>query len=317
MAGKGPNAPPYTRHLGASPFPRSQDFMSLFGDIRSILHGAPSAQAWEEIIELLEQLDSPQLEQEILPYVHRAVQSWDDRLLTPPRAWLDRVLGGKREPRMALVRRLSLTHTDLEGRRFQELIRSPYLEHLTSLELTWPGLDLDQLVTLLYHRSLSRLTELSLEGTELGDGAVDLLCLTGFVHRLEILELERNELSDGAVSRLVDELGPSLRVLDLSSNHITSQGFAAICRAPHLTSLERLSLWNNAVGDEGVDALVNTSFLPSLRSLDLERNQLTDLAAELLLDWEGLSRMARLDLGHNPMSEELRTGFTRSIAPET
>jgi len=286
--------------------------MSIFGDIRSVLHGAASAQAWEEVVALLELLETPQLEQEILPYVHRAIKGWDDRLLVPPALWLDRVLAGAREPRMILVRRLSLTHTDFEGQKFQQLIRSPYLEHLTSLELTWPGLDLDQLVTLLYHRSLSRLTEFSLEGAELGDGAIDVLCLTSFVHRLEVLELERNELSDGAISRLIDELGPSLRVLDLSSNHITSRGFASICNAPHLTSLERLSLWNNAIGDDGVEALVESSFLPRLSALDLERNQLTDLAAELLLDWEGLSRMTRLDLGHNPMSEDARAEFSVS-----
>jgi uncharacterized protein (TIGR02996 family) len=198
-------------------------------------------------------------------------------------------------------------HVDLSP-----LAESPLLARVTALELRRQYLAADDLEELLHSPCLNALNSLDLGENVLGVEGAALLgdCrLDG----LSILGLAENSLGDRGVRALLEGLLlAGVRELDLGRNSITDDGLGYLARSPRTAHLTVLDLQHNAVSDNGVRALLGSPHLRSLRGLDLSANFLGDQGVRTLIAAAVLRDMAALDVHDNPFGDDGLDAWRRS-----
>ena len=241
-----------------------------FGEVRSLAHQPPSAQAWAELSALLEQAPQAQARQLLLPYLSRQLERWPDALLEAPLEWLARALSGHEVPLLALARTL-----DAELLTPQELI-----------ELAQRGL-LDGLRALRVQAHGPRVATLH----EVLKAAPAL--------RLHTLEL-RGPLPEDALRGLVAHpTAPRLRTLSVQGAALGLRVAQRLGHSPALRGLERLTLRDAQLDAPMAQALAKAAHLPNLRALSLSGSSFAPGAMrELLSCGELTTRLSELDLSH-------------------
>jgi hypothetical protein len=78
----------------------------------------------------------------------------------------------------------------------------------------------------------------------------------------------------------------------------------AICRSPHLTSLQHLRLSLTDFGDEGAAEIVSSGVLKRLRVLELAYGCMRDAGARRLAACPDLKKLTLLDLEMNALTED-------------
>jgi len=96
--------------------------------------------------------------------------------------------------------------------------------------------------------------------------------------KLTVVLLPHKNLTDDNLAYVARELLPSVKKLNLRSNHITSRGINHI---KHLTSLEKLDISENPIKDRGAKKIAQ--FFPNLVFLDVSSTGLTDKGISVIL----------------------------------
>lgn len=81
--------------------PQTAQRAIMFGELRSLSSGAPSAAKWRELCVLIERLwlDEPHhVEAELLPYLTRQLAMWPDSMRVMPSSWLGYIQRGDYPP---------------------------------------------------------------------------------------------------------------------------------------------------------------------------------------------------------------------------
>ena len=178
-------------------------------------------------------------------------------------------------PTLRGIRALSLAHNQIGPDGIASLAASPHLDALESLDLSGNRVDARGLQAIAASRSLSRLTSLRLASARVDTKSLQAL--------------------GGAAFRL--------RRLDLSENHLRTEGAEALSRLP-LGRLESLALRGNLIGPDGVALLAVSTLFSSLRDLDLGRNAIGPSGAATLAVSRHLGELRRLDLSQNNLGRE-------------
>ena len=255
-----------------------KDLAIWFGDVRALVHGPPSAQAWRELTErLVAWPDARERDEQLLPYVRAHVHSWPDALRVAPWPWLAAIIERQRCPCFELVRAVD---ADQRVHRFtiKRLARRPALSRVTHLTLQSNELDAAMLRHVLSSPYLMQLRALTIMHNALGARGLSPLQAVSLGWRLTSLRLQHVELDRRAA-------------YELSRAHLM------------LERLEALSLSMNPLGAEGVRALLGAGALPALRELELSHCHLHDEGARTLLAWRATPALRALDLSCNGMSE--------------
>lgn len=264
-----------------------------FGELRSLVHGAPSAAAWGKLCALMDDpvwgADPALWREEVFPYLDAQLGAWPDALRLAPQRWGEAICAGKRAPALALARRLTIAAAPIGNRGAFRLSQAP---------------------------ELSGLTHLSLWLCDIGQEGARQLALTPYLPRLHTLDLRRNAASDdGAAQLATSEALGALRVLILQDNVVGDVGAQAMAASAQLARLERLNLCDNAMTYVGLDALGRSPHAKGL-TLHLEGNDMDEtLAARLVRPgalrqwmWEAVSRLDRLWTGGAPAARGQREG---------
>ena len=102
--------------------------MASFGDLRSVLHNAPSEEVWEAVCHTLSEMRGTDIEGVVVPYALAHLTGWPDELRRAPLRWKDALARGARLPFTSVVRVLDLTG---EGLRNEDMLTPVSYTHLT------------------------------------------------------------------------------------------------------------------------------------------------------------------------------------------
>ena len=226
---------------------------------------------------------------------------------------------------------LSLARNDLTLKGFLAMQQARFVPRMRSLDLSSNWLRVSHADDAFFTHDFQHLRRLDLSNNQLGDRGITLMLRQDAEHlpALEELTLHHTGLTAHAMEDVAQSMITSqLRVLDLSDNHIQSQGLhtlmesshlrqlehlslkntgnandaiLALCDTPHLTSLRHLNLAKTSLGVLGAELLANSTNLQALVSLELQGNELGREAMNHLVRWAGLGRLVELDLAHNEL----------------
>jgi Ran GTPase-activating protein (RanGAP) involved in mRNA processing and transport len=169
------------------------------------------------------------------------------------------------------------------------LFRSPWLNQLRLLELTWNPLTTRALDVLASSAALQHLHTLHIGGlasqvrTSLNGKGIGALASSPHLTRLDTLALTATGLGDPEMRLLADAFRlPNLRRLALRGNAIGPDGIEALASSPVLADLRFLDLCGNPIGDQGALALARSPHLEHIR--------------ELLLGWARIGKAGKAAL---------------------
>ena len=306
-----------------SPVSSNHSPETRFGDLRSLLQRAPSAQVWFELIELLEdwqEEDPNDFVRVALPYVCGHLDHWPDRLRQLPIDWFESWCEQRDEQdmergawRFTLARAFvapELPHRDTARALVRGMTQSEWLEDATVLEM--PRCYMRNLPIWMLARSskLGRLEALDLSYNGLSVWSMHALQRAESLTAIERLSLDGNGLDARALMPLAARTDwRRLRALSLSSNALGDEGMEVLTSAPHFSRLRELSLAKNEIGDEGIQILANSAMYGSLECIDLANNNLGSRSCEALA---AAPSLVELDLTGNTIDEFGGVSLVRS-----
>lgn len=212
-------------------------------------------------------------------------------------------------PLLGVVSELDLCNCDLGPRGLELLIRSPFLQHLRTIDLGFNKLDDAAVEALSRSSSFLALTELALNDNDaIGDPGVRSLSQSPFFAGLTALDLSGNDIGDaGATALAASRCLPALRAAKLAGNRIGDAGVTALVRSPlferALSATQELVLRANAIGHAGAAVLASHRALRSCTYIDLSHNYLGDTGAGVLLESPHLERVKTLKLARNQLTD--------------
>ncbi len=302
-----------------------------FGELRSLLHGAPSHGTWVRLCRLLGSLDDDQLGSVAVPYAASHLRGWPDALRASPRRWLDAHLAGVSRPYWSLVRALDLEgrvidhplctrlrsdllgepistllarDTHIEHQDAADLLDSPTLEHLAHVDLSRTVLT-EKVIRLLADSDvLLSARILKLNACKLGNDGLRIVSLAHSFESLEHLELSDNRVGLMGLEMLADsDFACQLRRLDLSDNHIGRWGAMAVGQIDEVSHLVQLNLKNCDLFDEGLAALAAASRFEDLVEVNLESNSIRNDGIVSLVESGAMRSVEVLRLGGNKIGD--------------
>ena len=197
------------------------------------------------------------------------------------------------------LRSLDLHFNDLE-RSIDTLCAWPVFKDLRCLDLSLNSLgDVPgSLKRLMSEPALANLSSLSLWSNELTAKDFRSAARTCVMKRLTSLDLSSNRMGDDGVAAMLKLPLSSLRILELSTSDITSEGVQFLAKSKKLKNLRRLNVGHNdGVGDPGIAAIAESHHLSQLTHLNLARTKLGEKGAEALIESQSLQSMRQLNIG--------------------
>lgn len=254
-----------------------------FGQLRSLVHGAPSPPRWQELCASLERWPARRVREVVLPYLEAELERWPRALRLAPPRWVLRLSLEQEVPGWGIARTMRLRGLTLPGRL--EALRLAQREELGCIQRLeiWGGgrnaawfellvaggqlapeelrvLDWDlsprRLVRALKGARLERLRALQLERARLADPELEGLLELEPVRAVTRLQLAHNRLTDAAAFELARASWRALAHLDVSHNRIGARGARALQRAPGMPALQTLALRGNRIGQEASRAMI-------------------------------------------------------------
>lgn len=206
------------------------------------------------------------------------------------------------------LRRISTLYVQYAGDEFCErLAEASHLNALRSLRISSPPpkdkrLSAQGLHTLAHSDVGQDLEHIELRGIPLGRDRLRVLG-TDF-EKLERLHCTSASIDSDVVSELVSQgLPEQLKVLDLSSNHLGTEGVRALCAGHAFTSLLKLNLSGNQLDAEAIDVWVKQSGHTQLESLCLNSNQIGDEGIHTLAESPTTHALKTLKVGFNAVTQ--------------
>lgn len=151
-------------------------------------------------------------------------------------------------PHLPLLTRLDLSENDLVVDEFaiEAIASSDRLTHLYHLDLSYNNLRDSEFLPLLRSTYLNSLTSLRLRGNRLSSASLCSLASASFLQRLIVLDLGANALDDdGVVALTQSPYAANLRLLDLTSKRLGQLAATALTTSPYLTGLSELHFESN------------------------------------------------------------------------
>ena len=71
------------------------DEQERFGELRSLVNGEPSEEAWDAICAILEDEDDDRVREELSPYLEHHLADWPDEIRVVPAPWYFAILAGE------------------------------------------------------------------------------------------------------------------------------------------------------------------------------------------------------------------------------
>lgn len=308
-----------------------------FGELRSLLHGAPSASGWRAICELVQSWPSDDVQgaQQAIHYALDHLRRWPDALRVVPRAWLDAALLGQPPAYLPLATHLDAPYYGLSARDLSVLAASGALDHwrvirlahsplraegawvlasapceLVGLDLSYCSLGDAGAAQLARARRWDGLRELSLDRNDLGPDGLEALMLASFIPSLESLSLASNWLTDACAAQLSTPRLRSLHTLNLDANRLGDRGVRAMMESRwSAPRLRRLSLAANGLGPDAAQAIAWRAFASPLESLELGRNMIGSRGLHALTESSRLDNLIWLDVSNNALRDEALWAF--------
>lgn len=238
-----------------------------FGELRSLLQRAPSAERWRQLCHIFESFGADQFDDMIVPYVRSITRSWPRELCVAPQRWVLAELEGQVLPYWSVARVLSLSCSYLKPQQIKQLLSSDRLGFVEALHM---------------------------DSNRGGASTAGLLASATSLTALEVLDLGYNELTPSSLEQLVQApCLAKLRVLNLEGNAIRG-GMGALSRAPWLDGLTSLDL--RACGLNDADLVLFKQPMSSLQRLKLDRNSELGRKFFVALADAELGAMERLEL---------------------
>jgi uncharacterized protein (TIGR02996 family) len=250
-------------------------------------------------------------------------------------------------PELVRLCELDLSRLSLGEGGLEQLLESPYLANLTTLNLRNKSLFPHRISLLASTRALPRLAALQLGGCGVTDEDLEALLRAPFARQLTELSLALNDpeatgVTDAGLQLLAATPLPRLRSLVLDRTYFTAEGIAALAGSENLPALDslnlgawidwfgefhsraglaeallplasrlrRLDLEGQELGPEGA-AILTHAVMPRLRHLNLGANRLGSAGLQILLAAPWVGNLRVLNLGYNDLDgEALRTLLT-------
>lgn len=300
-----------------------------FGDLRSLLHGEPSAQAWLGLCHLIEQIIERQTPAEqVIPYAQAALSRWPQHLRVLSGEELRRWAGGQAVPALSLIKRVELKDEPVEV--IQGLVRHaellPCAVELRLISQSMRDLSLIALIKSL--RAAGRLSELWIDYggqaliAELGQGLRaqglglmpleqaqlrhanlfepslwDMAQIPG-LRTLRVLSSQLQESGD----RVEVALSPSLEELDLSGTKLNARRLELLGESLGTASaLRRLKLSFIKSSAEALGGLLRVERARALTHLSLALNELGPSSMLPFFESEAHWSLKSLELQRNPL----------------
>jgi hypothetical protein len=285
---------------------------ALFGELRSLFQHAPSAQLWRELCELADAWSDEGFVHVALDYALNHLRGWPDALREPPPRWVDALayqqLGD--EPRALLCTTLAPRSGSLEHDELMRLCASPYLAHITTLDLGGWGLSAGHIAHIVASPHLSNLTTLELGLNPIGPDGARAIAASPHMGRLSALYMVQCHIGpEGAAMLAASPHMRQLRALNVRQNKLGDVGVAAL----GALALEELYAGENEVGDVGLSALCGADSLRGMHTLVLDRNAITASGVEFLLaPGSTLRGLEVLDLCSNHINDAGLSAFARA-----
>lgn len=237
-----------------------------FGELRSLVHGAPSRGAWDELCRWIERQDETQ-QRQWLPYIQTGLASWPAALRCAPQAWLDTAL---ERPVLAL-----------------SLVRWIRCRAPTSSEawLRWGQL-----------AELEHVEGIDASATGLKRAGLKALWSAPCFARIKHLNLRQNPLAGALIGVLSIPRQPTLVELSLSACALRHEDIDALAQSAALANLERLDLSRCELDDESITRHLSSPHLGRLKRLDLSANTLGLEAARAISQTRALGALEELRL---------------------
>lgn len=255
-----------------------------FGELRSILHGKPSASAWNRLCGLLEAQTAcaERMSHHVLPYTLSQLKSWPHDLRVCPRRWLeDRTYTWAL---MSVARRVSLARAGLNDQALGRILSKPPFSSIRILDIRHNWVRPPGARHVATNNTLTNLTHLLLGYNQISDQGAQSILESRRLGKLTHLDLTRNGLSDNALAYIPEhsDLIQGLQALNVSHNWIGAHGGAHVAHQ-HWKQLRFLNMHANALGDAGCARLFETpDNFPQLKHIDLGHNNLGPRSAQTL-----------------------------------
>lgn len=281
-----------------------------FGELRSLLQRPPNEELWRvltSVLRLMELGDPTTFEEQIFPYVERALERWPDDLRVMTQHWFELANQGKLPPRCPqLVRTLTTPLYQHSDAIIHTFLEHPALEHVTHIQighLQRPRA-LAALLTSPRSRSLHTISIGSMvwhyDQTAMEEGLVGLR--EPLMARPRAFRCSYASINDDLLRALAAQpLFEQLEHLDLSNSHgFSPDGISALLCSPHLRHLRTLKLESCQLDASAARAIQDMPLEhASIVELNLSKNKLDADAASALASAPMLANLRRLDLSYN------------------
>ncbi|KAM5129482.1 NACHT, LRR and PYD domains-containing protein 3-like [Mantella aurantiaca] len=208
------------------------------------------------------------------------------------------------------LRKLDLSHNNLEGPHFTDLMEALTTSRIEELHLMNNHLTdsfCPHLVSGIRDNQTLRILDLcgnNLEGPHFSD-----LMEALTTSRIEELQLGNNDLTDISCPHLASGIrnNQTLRTLDLSHNNLEGSHFRDLMETLTTSRIERIYLLDNQLTDISCPHLASViRNNQTLRTLDLSMNNLEGPNFSDLMEALTTSRIEKLMIRNNPISDEAR-----------
>jgi len=318
--------------------PATASFDETFAEIRSIVHGAPSKDAFDGLTALLDKLGDEGVER-LDPKYLDPVRKWPMEQRVFPWAWVERAVGGEPVAFADLCAYIEANHSD-----HLALLKSEHARHVRMLKLDCYGLQhelvpfgldetpsrlerLDALHLVMTTPStlawlsdqpfLAELRELTLSESHTYQNLTWHERLEWAMHResLEVLRID-GDCDVNTLTALLSESTATLRELhvmltpmypELDSLDFEERSLRPLLSLPALASLEHLSLdchgkrFTGRLRDSAIDILARAQCAETLAHVSLKQHNLTESGVAGL---QNLPKLVRLDVSGNDFDPE-------------
>ncbi|MBY0461451.1 MAG: TIGR02996 domain-containing protein [Gemmataceae bacterium] len=188
-----------------------------------------------------------------------------------------------------------------------ELAACPWLNRIRHLSLA-RGTSGPAVRRLLGSEHFERLGSLHIGPQMTTTATVNEIVRSRVFKELTALSVQEDRRGGGAIAGQLANLAnpPKLTKLDLSSNRLTAEHLERLVAAPVLGAVEELDLSDNHLGSEGVAVLARAK-LPNLRTLHLLRTRPTPGGVSVLVGAEFFRSLRSLSLGGNNLPSPAAT----------
>ncbi len=275
------------------------DELDIFGEIRSIVNGAPDEDAWKVLCSLLELEDDDCVREELVPYIEHHLEDWPDELRVAPESWGRVAAAGRDCARLLVARKL-----DAIGRNddydLKALLTSRDVARIEALDLGYNGFDERALDAIEQSEHLGALRWLSVSDSKMGHESLIRIIRSPRLEKLTHLIAAWCEIeNDGAVAlQGVEELGRLTRI-ELRGNRIRPPAAQVLLSSPHFGSCLELAVGWNDIADVGVVAIADSAYLGQLQELCLENNSIEGWGVLELLKRPAIRNLEKLRLYNN------------------